>query len=86
VSALFNHESGDFNAQVLNSFGRRLARLMMKRAAEQPWTEMRGFRELVDSQRRVKIAPSIIKSILDAIRLWLEFSVLSYQRRSSTSF
>jgi hypothetical protein len=34
---------------------------------------MRGFCKLVNSQMGVEIAPRIIQSALDAVRLWLEF-------------
>src|SRR6266404_880844 len=45
VSTLLYHQSGCFDAEPFNRFGRRLTRLRTKRTAELTWTEMRGIGE-----------------------------------------
>src|ERR1700757_208402 len=73
VSTLLYHQSGCFDAEPFNRFGRRLTRLRTKRTAELTWTEMRGVGELVDRQWGIEVILCINQGALNAVRFRFKF-------------
>jgi hypothetical protein len=73
VSTLLYHQSGCFDAEPFNRFGRRLTRLRTKRTAELTWTEVRGVGELVDRQWGIEVILCINQGALNAVRFRFKF-------------
>lgn len=65
--ALLNQQSGVFQPQSLNGFGRRFTRFRTEQAAELPGADMNRIRNVFDGQRFAEIVTRIFKSRLQAV-------------------
>jgi hypothetical protein len=73
MAALFHHQAGRFQPQVLDSLGRRLTRFGAEGAAELAGAEMCGFGQFFDGERRFQIAARMGKRLLDAVGFRFQF-------------